>query len=170
MLYAARCADVSAPVERLASLKAKVFTDRPNFDFRRFNVPSYRTKRRWSDRVVISDTPLFPGYVFCRFDPTLKLPVLTSSGVVGIVGFGSEPSPIPDDEIEAVKAVLRSGLATEPCPFLHVGQRVRVMYGALYGVEGILQKKKSDFRVVISVPALERSISVEIDREWIKPL
>ncbi len=133
-------------------------------------LPSYKNRRRWSDRVVVADKPLFQGYVFCRFDPLDRLPVLTTTGVISIVGCGTEPAPIDDHEIEAIDAILRSGLATEPCPFLREGQRVRVRQGSLEGVEGILTKKKSDFRLVISVTMLQRSIAVEIDREWIEAL
>jgi transcription antitermination factor NusG len=130
-------------------------------------LPTYKTKRRWSDRVVESDRPLFPGYVFCRFDHKARLPILTTPGVVAVIGFGNDPAPIEETEIEAVRTVLRSGLATEPCPFLREGQRVRVKRGALEGVEGILMKKKNEFRMVVSVGMLQRSIAVEIDREWI---
>jgi transcription antitermination factor NusG len=131
-------------------------------------LPTYRDRRRWSDRVVVSETPLFRGYVFCRFNPLNRLPILTTTGVISIVGCGAEPAPINDAEIEAIQLILRSGLATEPCPFLREGQTVRVTRGALAGVEGILTKKNSDFRLVISVTMLQRSISVEIDREWVK--
>jgi transcription antitermination factor NusG len=133
-------------------------------------LPTYRDRRRWSDRVVVSDMPLFRGYVFCRFDPLNRLPVLTTVGVISIVGCGTEPAPIDEAEIEAIQRILCSGLATEPCPFLKEGQTVRVTHGSLAGVEGILTKKKSDFRLVISVTMLQRSISVEIDRECIKPI
>src|SRR5271166_2580151 len=111
-------------------------------------LPTYRNRRRWSDRVVVAETPLFQGYVFCRFDPLNRLPVLTTTGVISIVGCGTEPASIDDQEIESIDAILRSGLATEPCPFLREGQRVRVRQGSLAGVEGILTKKKSDFRLV----------------------
>lgn len=131
-------------------------------------LPAYRQRRRWSDRVVVSDSPLFKGYVFCRFDPSVRMPVMTTHGVIGIVSYGFEPAPIDEKEIEAVRRILRSGLAAEPCPFLHEGQPVRVLRGALSGIEGILIKKKSDFRLVISLTILQRSVSVEIDREWIR--
>jgi len=133
-------------------------------------LPVYRRRRRWSDRIVESDQPLFPGYFFCRFDPKKRLPILTTPNVVSIVGFSNEPAPVPDSEIEAVQAVLRSGLATEPCPFLREGQAIRVQRGALEGLEGILVKKKSEWRMVVSVTMLHRSLSVEIDREWITTL
>ena len=130
-------------------------------------LPVYRSRRRWSDRVVESDQPLFPGYVFCRFDAKKRLPIVSTPGVVSVVGFGAEPAPISDSEIEAVQTVLHSGLAAEPCPFLREGQRIRVNRGSLEGLEGILLKKKTDWRMVVSVTMLQRSVSVEIDREWI---
>ena len=130
-------------------------------------LPLYRRRRRWSDRVVTAEVPLFPGYVFCRFDSQHRLPVISTLGVVSIIGFGSDPEPIPDDEIKAIERVLQSGAGAEPHPFLRVGQRVRVSQGALKDVEGILVRKKSDLRLVVSVSILQRSVSVEIDSSCI---
>jgi transcription antitermination factor NusG len=130
-------------------------------------LPTYRVRRRWSDRVVVTELPIFPGYVFCRFDAKQRLPILTTPGVVSVLGFGAEPSPITDREIEAIQTVLGSGLNAEPCPFLKEGQKISLTHGALEGLEGILLKKKSEWRMVISVTMLQRSLAVEIDREWI---
>ena len=94
-------------------------------------LPTYKSRRRWSDRVVVADKPLFQGYVFCRFDPLNRLPVLTTTGIISIVGCGNEPASIDDQELEAIEAILCSGLATEPCPFLREGQKVRVRRGSL---------------------------------------
>ena len=128
-------------------------------------VPTYQVHRRRFERVIKSDHPLFAGYVFCCFDVKNRLPILITTGVVSIVGFGGEPAVIPDHEIEAVRAALRSGLPSEPCPYLREGQRVRVTHGSLDGLEGILLKKKNQMRMVISVSMLQRSISVEIDHD-----
>jgi transcription antitermination factor NusG len=130
-------------------------------------LPVYKRRRRWSDRVVETDQPLFPGYLFCRFDANKRQSIVTAPGVVSVVGFGGEPAPIPESEIHAIQAVLHSGLAAEPCPFVREGQHIRVTSGSLEGLEGILLKKKSDWRMVVSVPMLQRSVSVEIDRECI---
>jgi transcription antitermination factor NusG len=120
--------------------------------------------------MVKSERPLFPGYVFCRFDAKKRLPILTTTGVISVLGFGREPAAIPDDEIEVVKAVLRSGVPAEPCAYLREGQRVRVTSGSLEGVEGLLVKKKNQCRMVISVTMLQRSISVEIEGERLAAL
>lgn len=131
-------------------------------------MPTYRARRQWSDRTVEIDRPLFPGYVFCRLDPSERLlPVLTSPGVVSLIGFGNEPVPIPETEIEAVKRMLEVGQGAEPYPFVREGQRIRITRGSLRGLEGILLKKRSQWRMVISVTLLQRSISIEIDRECI---
>jgi transcription antitermination factor NusG len=133
-------------------------------------LPLYRSRRRWSDRVIESSVPQFPGYVFCRFDAARRLPILTTPGVISIVGFGTGPTPIAESEIEALQLVLRSGLAAEPCPFLHEGQRIRVNRGSLEGLEGLLLKKKSEWRMVVSITMLQRSVSVEIDRDWVSQI
>lgn len=81
-----------------------------------------------------------------------------------VIGFGNEPTPISNEEIEAIQMVLNSGAAVEPWPFVREGQRVRIKNGSMEGLEGILLKKKDDFRMIISVSMLQRSVAVEIDR------
>jgi transcription antitermination factor NusG len=130
-------------------------------------LPLFRERRHWSDRVVESGQPLFPGYVFCRFDSKNRLAVITIPGVASVIRFGSEPASIPEQEIEAVRLILQSGLSAKPCPFLREGQRVRINGGALNGIEGILISKKRECRMVVSVAMLQRSVSVEISPEQI---
>jgi transcriptional antiterminator NusG len=133
-------------------------------------LPLVRTRRRWSDRVKEVTAPLFPGYVFCRFDPLHRVPVLDAPGVVNLVGFGNQPAPIPNREIESVKAMLRSSLPVLPHPFLASGQRIRIDQGPLAGAEGIVVEAKKQFRLVASVTVFQRSGCVELERDWVQPL
>lgn len=133
-------------------------------------LPLYRARRRWSDRVKEIELPLFPGYVFCRFSSQDRPPVLTTPGVISIVGFGSDPAAIPAAEIAAIRAMLGSGLPVQPWPFLKVGQFVRILEGPLSGLEGLLIREKDSCRVVLSIELLQRSVAVEVDREWICPI
>ncbi|MGI8960322.1 MAG: UpxY family transcription antiterminator [Bryobacteraceae bacterium] len=133
-------------------------------------VPMHHRRRQWSDRVVDSEQPLFSGYVFCRFDTQQRQPIATTVGVVSVVSFGNGPVAIADSEIEAVQTLLRSGVAAQTCPFICEGQQVRINRGALEGLQGILVQNKSEWRVVVSVTMLQRSISVEVDREWASPV
>jgi transcriptional antiterminator NusG len=132
--------------------------------------PSWKTERRWSDRTKEMDQFLFPGYVFCRLNPSDRLPVLTAPGVVDLLGFGKIPAPVPDHEIEAIRRMVQSGLLVMPWPFLELGHRVLIERGPLAGVEGILDEVKGKCRLVVSVQLLQRSVSAEVDRNWIRPL
>ncbi len=133
-------------------------------------LPVYRTRRRYSDRTKELELPLFPGYIFCRFDFNNRLPVLITPGVQMIVGFGKMPTPVADDEIENLQRVVASGAAQPHDHFLTVGERVRVKEGSLAGVEGILVDVKNSWRIVLSVELLQRSVSVELDRAAIEPV
>lgn len=132
--------------------------------------PTYKTERQWSDRKKQIDAFLFPGYVFCRLNPNDRLPVLSVPGAVGLVGFGKGPAAIPENEIAAVRRMVGSGLLVAPWPFLSAGQTVWIERGPLRGVEGILKEVKKTFRLVVSVHLLQRSVSVEIDRSWVRPV
>ena len=127
-------------------------------------VPLYRKQKRWSDRLVQVDFPLFPGYLFCRFDSKC-LPIVTTPGVVSILGCGGRPEPIPEGEIAAIQTMLQSGLPVGPHAYLRDGERVRINKGPLKGVDGLLVRSKSNLKVVVSVELLQRSVAVELDRE-----
>jgi transcription antitermination factor NusG len=132
-------------------------------------LPLQTVRRRWSDRVKTSEAPLFAGYVFCRFDPLKRLPILTTPGVSSIVGFGLNPTPVADEEISSLQTVMRSGFFAAPCPFIKAGQKVRIDVGPLRGTEGIVINVKNATRLVVSVNLLQRSVAVEIDRLWVSP-
>lgn len=133
-------------------------------------LPLYQSRRRWSDRLKSVELPLFPGYLFCRLDPQYRLPLLTIPGVLHFVGIGKIPVPIEDAEIAALQTAVRSGLLTEPWPFLEIGQRVRLDDGPLAGLEGILVGTSKQQRIVVSVTLLKRSVAVTIERHWATPL
>jgi transcription antitermination factor NusG len=133
-------------------------------------LPLYRARRRWSDRTKTIELPLFSRYVFCRFNFEARLKVLQVSSVLSVVGFGGKPCPIPDHDIHTIQAVVGSGLPVSPWPFLRIGQRVRVTEGALAGLEGILARKKSGYRVIVNMEMLNRAIAVEIEQDLVLPV
>jgi transcription termination/antitermination protein NusG len=126
-------------------------------------LPLYSSLRRWRDRRVQLDLPLFPGYVFVRLPFSERLRALQIPSVVRLVGFGGLPVPLPDDEIELMRLGLSQSGDAEPHPFLAVGRRVRITAGPFAGLEGILKRKKSSLRVVISLELIQRSIMVDVD-------
>jgi transcription antitermination factor NusG len=134
-------------------------------------LPIYREHRRWSDRIKVVEAPLFPGYLFCRFDPNDRLvPVVTTPGVIGIVSAGRNPLPVPENEIERIRRIVDSGLDAKPWPFLAAGARVSIEFGPLAGLEGIVTSADDGFRLVASVTLLQRSVAVALERHWVRPL
>jgi transcription antitermination factor NusG len=133
-------------------------------------LPVYRSRRVWSDRIVQLDVPLFAGYLFCRFDAARgRLPVISTPGVMRIVGIGGVATPIDNTEIQAIQTIVRSGAAAIPWPHLKTGSRVRIERGSLSGLNGILVEVKKQHRLVVSVTLLQRSVAVEIERDWVAP-
>jgi transcription antitermination factor NusG len=126
-------------------------------------LPLYESMRRWKDRRMKLQLPLFPGYVFVRLALRDRLTVLQVPGVAQLISFNGKPAALPDKEIEALRAGLATQLRVEPHPYLTVGRKVRVKSGPLEGAEGILIRKKNAYRMVLSLDLIQRSASVEVD-------
>jgi len=126
---------------------------------------------QWKDRKKKIESPLFPGYLFTRInilDDFTK--VITSKGVVKILGTNGTPIPIPTDEIDSVKTLLKSGLKYDPYPFLKSGMKVQVIRGPLQGIIGKINERLGKYKLLISIELIKRSISVEIDVKDVEPI
>jgi transcription antitermination factor NusG len=133
-------------------------------------LPLYRTTKQWKkSRPVVLELPLFPTYVFVRIERQARGSVLATPGVLSIVGSSKEAWPLPDFEI----AALRSGLLErkiEPHPYLVIGERVRIIAGVMAGVEGVLARKKNEFRVVLSLDTIMQRVAVEVGTDEVEPV
>jgi transcription antitermination factor NusG len=134
-------------------------------------LPLMSDKRQWSDRRVLIETPLFPGYVFVRIthDQGERVAVLRTAGVRNFVGMRGLGDPIPDTQIESVQAIIARGVPFSACPFLNLGQRVRVRSGSLDGVEGIITAMNGDKSLVISVDLIQKSIAIRLTGFSVEP-
>ena len=128
--------------------------------------PTYRARRRWSDRMKEIDLPLFAGYVFCRFAFAERMQVIAAPAVAKVVEFGGAPAEISEAEIAAIRAVMASRLPVRPWPYLKPGDRVRVERGPLRGVEGtLLREERGCLQLVIGIEMLQRSLAVEVEAD-----
>ena len=134
-------------------------------------LPLYKSERKWRDgsRVTL-DLPLFPGYIFVRIQRAQRVNVLSVPGALAVVGgTGGEPAPLPEGAIEALRAgILQHRI--EPHPLLRVGQLARIRSGAFAGMEGVVVRKKSGFRVVLTLEQIMQSVAIELDEEDVEPL
>jgi len=132
--------------------------------------PSYKAVRRWKRRTSLVRMPLFPGYIFCKLDVQDRLPVLITPGVVGIVGTGKTPVPVDDREIRSIETAMQADANSQPYPYLRPGRQVEIPEGPLRGLTGTIVSMKNNYRMVVSVTLLQRSMAVEIEAYWLRGL
>ena len=130
-------------------------------------LPCYLEQHRWSDRVKTIERPLFPGYVFCRVAGEVLGRIITSPGVIRIVGDGTRPLPVDEAEMQALQRVIQRGLAAEPWESLRVGEHVTIARGPLSGVEGVVLRMHNRHHLIVGITLLQRAVAVEIDPSWI---
>jgi transcription antitermination factor NusG len=126
-------------------------------------LPLYASVRRWKDRRVTLQMPLFPGYVFVRLALCNRFQVLQIPGVVHLVSFGGHPAPVPEEDVRAIRNCLTHGHHVEAHPYMQAGRRARVKSGPLQGLEGIILRRKNRTRFILSFDLIMRSVAVEID-------
>lgn len=132
-------------------------------------LPLYWSRRRWSDRVKLLQLPLFSGYLFCRFPLAERVPILSTPGVVLIVGSGRTPLPIDAKEVEGIRTAINSGQKVVPWPQLEIGRRVRIEEGSLQGLEGVVLRFKGAHHLILGVQLLQRAIAVEVPENSVIP-
>jgi transcription antitermination factor NusG len=132
-------------------------------------LPLYSSVRRWSDRRVSLELPLFPGYVFVRLALRDRLRVLQIPTVVRLVGFNGHPAALPETEMEIMRSGFSQSLRAEPHPFLSVGRRVRITRGPFSGLEGVLKRKRNSLRVVVSLSLIRRAVAVDVEVADVAP-
>ncbi|MGB7547717.1 MAG: UpxY family transcription antiterminator [Terracidiphilus sp.] len=134
-------------------------------------LPLYRSERKWRDGSKVTlDLPLFPCYIFVRIHRSERARVLNVPGALVIVGgTGRDPAPLPDAAIDALRAGLQE-CRVEPHPLLTAGQQVRIRAGAFAGMEGVVVRRKSAFRVVLTLRQIMQSVAVEVDEGDLEPV
>jgi transcription antitermination factor NusG len=139
----------------------KVFCDKSIDTF----LPLRETLKRWKDRTKKVHVPLFPGYLFVNIGntPLERKDVLSTRSVIRVLGFGSEPTPVPAEQIHAIQVLLESKLDfSDHCGY-EPGREVVVVNGPLRGIRGRIVELRTQCRLILSVDMIRRSVSVEVD-------
>lgn len=134
--------------------------------------PTVTEVHRWSDRKKTVELPLFSCYLFAKLMPSNedRQKVLRVDSVLGFAGDPGYGTPIPDEQIDAVRTLVDERLPYTCHPFLKTGQRVRIRSGALDGLEGVLVSRRGDRKLIISVDAMQRSLAIQIDGYHVEPI
>ncbi len=135
-------------------------------------LPTVTEVHRWNDRKKTVELPLFSCYLFVKLMPgnEERQRVLRTDSVLGLVGTQGLGTPIPNDQIDAIRTLVNEQLPCCSHPFLKTGQRVRIRGGALEGIEGILLSRSGDRKLIISVDAMQRSLAVQIEGYDLEPV
>ena len=131
--------------------------------------PSYKQQVQWSDRVRTYDAALFPGYLFCCFEREARIPVVSTPGVLGVVGCGNRFLPVEPEELASIRRALDVSSGVRPWTEIAAGARVRIQAGPLSGLVGEVVRLKDDLRLVLRVSLLNRGVAVDIDSRWVTP-
>jgi transcription antitermination factor NusG len=125
-------------------------------------LPLYSERVKWTDRTVVTERPLFSGYVFVRYSAEARLSVISIPGVLRVLG-SEERNVVSGAELDNIRDGLASGLVLRPHPNVTVGTRVRVRSGFFSGVEGVVTELRRQCRVVLTLSAVNQSFSLEVD-------
>lgn len=127
-------------------------------------LPLYTEKSRWTDRTVTLERPLFPGYVFIRFVPGNRITVLSTPGVLHLLG-KQTAGMVPPEEIERIRTALAKGYLLRPHPQIARGMRVRMKHGVFAGMEGKVLEVRGNCKVVMALTGVDQyfSLSTKID-------
>jgi transcription antitermination factor NusG len=132
-------------------------------------LPLYAERSKWSDRTVVLERPLFTGYVFVRFSPHSRLPIISIPGVIRLLG-DTAVDTVDPEEVATIREGLAKGHILRPHPFLLAGTRVRIRAGIFSGVEGIVTTLRPSCRVILLVSAIQQCFSLEIGLEHLDVL
>ena len=119
-----------------------------------------RSRREKADKAAV---PLFPGYLFCKFKPANHgSKIISTPGVIRILGEPGKPTPVPEEEIGAVRTITEYRTDCRTTDYLQVGEKVRIINGPLCGITGILTSVHNTRMLIVAVTTLRRAISVQI--------
>ena len=133
-------------------------------------LPMLKERRKWSDRKKWVEFPLFRSYLFVRTEVKNALFVLQTLGIVKIVKFGGEVAVVQDENIEAIKLMIEGGYNPEPLNYFIKGDPVEVKEGPLKGLVGEVIRLDKNDRLLVRVDAIQHSVSVQINRGFLKPI
>jgi transcription antitermination factor NusG len=134
-------------------------------------LPVYLVRSQWSDRRRSREVPLFPGYVFCTLDlADRSTRAIPTPGAIRFVEFGCGPATVPPVEMRQIERIASAPESVVPWAYLEPGRQVRIEHGPFRGLEGVVIQAKQGPRLIVSLPFLQRSVAVEIERHEVTPL
>ena len=135
-------------------------------------LPMLRERKVLRGECRPTTSPLFPRYLFAKFDVSSQLRAVTyARGVKRIVTFGSGPSMVDESIIHAIRSQLTEGVIEIYEDRFSTGQVVRIREGPLCGLEAVFEKKlDGTSRAVLLLKAMSFQARVIIESQHVANL
>ena len=138
-------------------------------------LPLITVVRKWSDRRMKVQEPLFKSYVFVRSNNKQYIPILNVYGVVRFVCFEREAVVVPENQIAAIKKFVNDYENGEEFKMqndeeLKVGQTVRIINGPMKGLTGRLDTIRNKRHLIVYIDVVGQYIPVHIPRAKVEPV
>lgn len=115
-----------------------------------------------------SGPPLFPGYIFSFLNLLGGPRLYTVPGVLRVLGYGGQATPIEEHEIDMLRSITNSSLPVKSIPYFQPGERICLTGGPLSGLSGTFLSSDRGNQLVVSLHLLRRSLAVTVLSEWVR--
>lgn len=133
-----------------------------------YYLPLVEKTSRWRGRRFVSMVPIFAGYVFLYGNEQERVWSLTTNRISRVLA-------VPDldglaNDLRRLQRLIASGAPLTIEKRLARGDRVRVRYGPLAGLEGVVLRRDGASRLLVAVNFLQQGASAEIEDHLLEPL
>ena len=134
-------------------------------------LPLIEQTSRKTDRFVRAEKPLFPGYIFVRFDTEVGgwRAINNTQGITKLVSFGSTPAPVPDALIAELQARATPGGLIQPDLQVAVGDTVQVTHGPFADFIAEVTQVDENQRVWLLIDLMGRQTRLAVTPQDIRP-
>lgn len=124
-------------------------------------LPLFKSVKKYPGKTATFEKPLFPNYVFLRLRPHQRKKVYQSDYVANLLD-------VPDqqtfqEQLDAILAALETDYEITALPHITAGKRVRIISGALRGMEGCVEERQGKLLVLLRLDFISQSAAVRVD-------
>jgi transcription antitermination factor NusG len=131
-------------------------------------LPLVKRHRLYGNRKAVVEEPLFPGYIFLFGTPDHAYEADRTKRVANIIRVNNQRKL--EWELHNIKLALSKDAPLDPYPHLVKGRHVEVRSGPFQGLQGIIENRAKDSRLILQVDVLGRAVTLEISGAMVEPV
>jgi len=131
-------------------------------------LPLVESVKRYGKQTKRFTKPLFPGYVFAQVVLENKARIYQQDLLARVLPVVHETVFLR--QLADVRTLMASGLELTVRPLIQRGDRVRVINGPLWGLEGVVDNPNDPKGIIVAVDVLQQGLHVRMSLDDIEPL